>query len=64
MTQVKVKSKLTQKKFSMFCPTAVDQFFAGKFSLLDCNQNRKQEPFKNRVDLEQRKKEVEETRKK
>ena len=47
----------------MFCPTAVDQFFVTKLSQLDMNKkNKKFITYKQKFDLEQRIKEVEESR--
>ena len=48
----------------MFCPTAVDQFFVTKLSKMDLNMNNNTtNSYKQRVGLEERIKDVEESRK-
>ena len=47
----------------MFCPTAVDQFFLTKLSQMDLNMNKKNKnSYRQRVGLEERMKEAEESR--
>ena len=48
----------------MFCPTAMDQYFADKFAILDNNHNTNKQSFRARASLEARKKEAEITQKK
>ena len=48
----------------MFCPTAVDQFFVTKLSQMDLNMNTKNKnSYKQRVGLEERVKDAEESKK-
>ena len=48
----------------MFCPTAVDQFFVTKLSQMNLNMNTKNKNgYKQRVGLEERIKDAEESRK-
>ena len=48
----------------MFCPTAVDQFFVTKLSQMNLNMNtKKKNGYKQRVGLEERIKDAEESRK-
>ena len=47
----------------MFCPTAIDEFFEKKFSNLDLNYNKKSPlNYRDRVQLEDRVREAEDTR--
>ena len=44
----------------MFCPTSLDQYFSEHFNALDSNHNKKQN-FKQRLSLETRRRESEDT---
>lgn len=70
LPQTQGKSTITDNKSvkktinppKMFCPTAVDQYFADRLNLLDTNHNSKQS-FKQRSSVEARSKEASDTRK-
>ena len=57
---------ITERAGAMFCPTAVDAFFQGKFSHLDLSLSRSQRlnssGYQSRVSQEQREKEAVETK--
>ena len=57
---------ITDRAGAMFCPTAVDAFFQGKFSHLDLSLSRSQKlnrsGYQSRVSQEQREKEAGETK--